>query len=239
MEETNKISRETRKIIAEQKRIIKQFLKDKTIPIPVGQPNSLNNKKYHFNYLRLLGFSVFKTEAGVFHCTFPRGWKKIQMPSKDDWAYLIDNKGRKRAAIFYRVLGIFYSGKKRMMQFSSHINYMPRFRVQVDHIIPYDVEKSNIDAHLASDMEGRILDTEVPIYTTMPIKLTTNIKDEKTFRAEEKEVRSKLFSDCEKILNELPDHDNVFLYWQDNPDEIDALDNFFHFIVQEVYKLQN
>ena len=237
MDEATKMNRESRRILTEQGRIIKRFLKDNTIPTTVGQPDSLNNKQYHFNYLRLLGFSIFKTDVGVFHCIFPKGWKKIQMPFKNDWAYLIDNKRRKRAAIFYRVMGIFYKDKKKMMQFSSHINYMPRFRVQVDHIIPYDIEKSNIDAHLSSGMEGRILDTGVPIYVTKPINFITDIKDKKTFKVEEKEIRSKLFSDCEKILNELPDNDNVFLYWQDNPDEKEALNNFFNIIAWEKQKL--
>ena len=53
----------------------------------------------------------------------PEGWKKV--PTEHSmWSHLVDDKGRKRAAIFYKAA--FYDR-------STHISLVPRFSVRLDY----------------------------------------------------------------------------------------------------------
>ena len=213
-----KINREDRKIRARQDEFMNKFLREKSIPVIVGQPDSLNENEgfYHAKFLRLLGFSLHKNREGLFQCTFPKGWRKVIMEGKNDWCYLVDNEKPGRADICYKEMGVIREGKRKATTFSMFINYMPRFRAMADHIIPYSVVNKNPIEHYNSPVVGKILDAETVIYETKPIEMINKYGD-KDYNLEEKKIRSKLQSDCQDLLNEyLDDTDNIFNYWAEN-----------------------
>ena len=56
--------------------------------------------------------------------TLPDGWTKVPSPNSSYWSYLLDDKGRRRAMIFYKAA--FYDR-------SAHMDVLPRFTVDVDY----------------------------------------------------------------------------------------------------------
>jgi hypothetical protein len=71
---------------------IEQSFKD-TLPISMQGCSILDFEK--------LGFKFLGKEDIFWHCEFPKGWRK-RPTSHDMWTDLLDAKGRKRGAIFYK-----------------------------------------------------------------------------------------------------------------------------------------
>lgn len=153
----------------------------------------------------------------MFSCEFPKGWKKVWDKGMNEWMYLCDELGRKRAAIFYKFSGYLYAGnKKAYVQFITHINWMCRYRIVVSHTVPYGMKSKNNDLHYNSPIVGVVVDDENVIFTTEEYKLLTKKGDE-LYETEIKELRSKLYADCEAFVKEkYPKYDTITAYWKED-----------------------
>lgn len=153
----------------------------------------------------------------MFNCEFPKGWKKVWDKGMNEWMYLCDELGRKRAAIFYKFSGYLYSGdKKAYIQYITHINWMCRYRIVVSHTVPFGMKSKNNDLHYNSPIVGVVVDDENVIFTTDEYKLLTKKGDE-LYETEIKELRSKLYADCEVWVKEkFPRYDIVTAYWKED-----------------------
>lgn len=163
-----------------------------------------------------MGFVITEQGSGLFNCVFPKGWRKVWDKGMKEWMYLCDDLGRKRAAIFYKFAGYLYAGgKKTYTQYITHINWMTRYRIVVSHTTPFGMKSKNNDLHYNSPMIGVVVDDENVIFITEEYKLLTKKGDE-LYETEIKELRSKLYSDCENWIKEkYPRYDTVTSYWDD------------------------
>lgn len=193
-----------------QTKQIKQFIKDNRIPIEVNMPESLT--EYHKQYLEELGFTVLEETDAFFHCDFPKGWKKEAPSFLNCWVYLIDNKKRKRAGIFFRIA----DKKASKTYYVTYINYIPRYKVVVDHEVRFDVNKRNNEEHKNSPIIGRVVDADDTIvFDAGRFELIHKFGDE-LYNQEVKEINANLRAKCEKWINEYyPEHDNISKYWED------------------------
>lgn len=117
------------KALTVQKRAMKAFLKDKTLPHTCGNLDELNKNNYFNKMLFHLGFKITKKDGSFLKCIFPKGWKKIPVENSDEWCFVIDSKKRKRMSIFYKVL--YKHGN--MININSFINIIPFFKAKIDY----------------------------------------------------------------------------------------------------------
>jgi hypothetical protein len=207
-----KMSKETK-----QKRAIKKFISEKTIPHTVAMPENMVID-YHRAFLEYMGFKILKSESGFFYCVFPKGWKKVNSDMLE-WCYVLDNYGRKRAAIFYKFMGFLRGEKKGQLysKVSAHINWIPRYQIKVNHVVPFDIKKKDNSEHNNSPIYGCVFDNSIDesIYELKPIELITDGSDRKKREQEIRELTDKLYNDCINwIKEEYPEYDNVAAYWE-------------------------
>lgn len=209
-----------------QKKFLRKFVKSPLIPVQVGVPPEMN-KEYLDRYLTHLGFTVYESDSEYFFAVeFPKGWSKILVPGMLQWCYLVDNKGKKRAAIFYQDLGSFADEElpveqrgKQFRKVSSHINWMPRYRSKIDHVIPYNIWKgaNQTVEHYNSPLVGMVVDSETNVlYKTGMANMSFDYgKEKEKWFIEEKQLRDMLFVECEDWLKQnYPEYENIAAYWR-------------------------
>jgi hypothetical protein len=206
------MSKETKQL-----RVIKNFAKEKTIPVIVGRPEKLNEQEYNKMLLEELGFEIKENSGGLFYCVFPKGWKKQWSSPLLEWVYLLDNLGRKRAAIFFKFMGYMYEGKRKaQIKYSTHINWMGRYRIVVDHVVPFKTKAKDNSEHYNSALCGVVVDDDKVIFSTTEYKLLTK-QGEELYETEMRELRSKLYSECELWVREkYPQYDVITKYWDED-----------------------
>jgi hypothetical protein len=126
----------------------------------------------------------------------PEGWKK-QATDHSMWSDLVDDKGRKRAAIFYKAA--FYDR-------SAHMDVVRRFAVLQN----YDDCYGNKGL---THIQHRVLDCDKPVFETEKITVKNRKDGEEDFQHTDgiaKEQRSK----CEDWLSkDYPEWEDPTMYW--------------------------
>lgn len=208
---------------------IKKYLREKSIPAEVANPSSIT-KEYQEKLLIHLGFKISRLDGNHFLCKFPKGWQKVLPIGMREFCYLLDSRGRKRAAIFYKFMGGLTPEEAKKFKIpleqiraykkvSSHINWMQRYRTKIDHVIPMSNDKDfDVMLYYNSPLIGRVMDSEVHVlYETveMPVGGYSEEKRNEYFSAESS-IRTTLFMECETWLTKkYSEHTNILKYWDD------------------------
>jgi hypothetical protein len=137
--------------------------------------------------LEKLGFKFLKNVDDIFvNVVMPAGWKKVPT-DHSMWSDLIDDKGRKRASIFYKAA--FYDR-------SAHMRLNRRFNVSRNYNL-----KDN-------ELQFQVTDCESVVFQTEIIKTTT--KYDETYNKIESTLRKEA---ANWLLSRYPDSDDVLAYW--------------------------
>jgi hypothetical protein len=137
--------------------------------------------------LEKLGFVFIGNHDDIFYkVEMPVGWKKVPT-DHSMWSDLIDDKGRKRASIFYKAA--FYDR-------SAHMRLNRRFNVSRNYNL-----KDN-------ELQFQVTDCESVVFQTEIIKTTT--KYDETYNKIESTLRKEA---ANWLLSRYPDSDDVLAYW--------------------------
>lgn len=209
---------------------LKKFVRNKDLPVNVGAPDGWN-EEHQKAMLNHMGFKVLEKKGTFFICKFPAKWRKVILPGTKEWCYLYDDKGRKRAAILYKFVSM-GDGKaldtirnQKNIGISSHMNYMTRFRTKVDHTIPFKMHMGEFQGleHRNSPLIGHVMDSETNwLFRTDEVEIGFDYNTQREeYLVKEKEIRDKLYNECEAWLKEhLPDYDTISAYWDDDINDL-------------------
>lgn len=153
----------------------------------------------------LAGIKVVGDYDDLFlNVQLPEGWK-LEPTDHSMWSKLLDEKGRERAAIFYKAA--FYDR-------NAHFSFTPRFRAGEE---PEDAYKTNASYEEREKMLrfGRVYDGGNLVFETEgrePVKIERG--DMAAYEASEKQ-KNELRAEAEAWLtkNGYPDHDDPLKYW--------------------------
>jgi hypothetical protein len=135
-----------------------------------------------------LGIQLGSIIDDVFiEATFPKGWH-IKPTEHSMWSNLIDDRGRKRASIFYKAA--FYD-------VSAHINFECRY---------------DINGYATREDGGvKLRGCQVVDKSTEKVLWSSDFVGERDFKAQDKNS-----AEARKWLNEnFPQHDDPFAYWNE------------------------
>lgn len=190
-------------------RISKRFIRSPLFPVDVNVPIGL--KEYHKNFLtNFFGFKIKDDDnKGFFTVVDFNGFKKVSV-GVQDWFYLIDKKGRKRAAIYFKIV----EDNKAV----SYINYMTRYRVKIDHEIPFNMykERNQPTDHFNSPVTGVVLDSEENVLfsitpQTIPVSYRTEGYNEAVLK-----IKNSAYETCKEWLDKtFTNWDDISKYWED------------------------
>ena len=119
----------------------------------------------------------------------PNGWEK-KATGHDMWSDLLDNKGRKRAGIFYKAA--FYDR-------SAHLSLNTRFRIQRDY------DRQNAEGVAVT----RVMDGDTSIYETKPRKLPPREAEGYYGVCDESDQEARIW-----LQNNFPQYKNPSAYWE-------------------------
>ena len=138
--------------------------------------------------LMSLGFKFLDLYDDIFvNVEMPAGWKKVPT-DHDMWSDLVDDRGRKRASIFYKAA--FYDR-------SSHMSLVRRFTTS-----------RNWDAFDKMQIQYFVKDGDAIAYATAAVKFEE--KYSKEYDKIEKELSSEVRTWLQKNY---PDYENAMAYW--------------------------
>jgi len=148
----------------------------------------------HRQAFEKLGFKFGKNVDELFiEATFPKGWKK-QPTDHDMWSDILDDKGRKRGAIFYKAA--FYDQKAQ-----AHLD--PRFSVRED----YGKETRTVRVHDECGLvDKKIVGLVSPNWNDREKAIILQAKIDKARKSLE-----------EWLNKEYPKWDNVLAHWNHQP----------------------
>lgn len=181
-----------------QLKYMKIFAKEKSLPEVVGQPERFNEKElgaennYHKTFLKHLGFKGFEIKGGFYRfLRMPKGWKKVVAKQSNQWCYLIDDKKRSRAVVFYKVLAVSNRGG---VQVNTFVNYMTRYLIRT--------------ATFKGEISSSVFDTSNVLYTSAKFPEPKDKKDRN-------EIVNKCYLECELWLKDkYPEWANINAYWE-------------------------
>lgn len=170
-------------IEAQEARGQRSFVRNETLPKEMHSPKES---------FESLGIKFGEDADDIFvNVTLPEGWEK-KPTDHSMWSDLIDEKGRKRASIFYKAA--FYDR-------SAHISLNSRYR---SNYTPEDDYKSDMDRNErdAGNWYGVVYDCDEIIFKTEPLK------------GGGREIADKLRKESKSWLSKkYPDHENELAYW--------------------------
>ena len=134
--------------------------------------------------LESLGIKCGEKHDIFMSVELPEGWKKVATDHSMH-NYLVDDRGRKRAGIFYKAA--FYDRH-------AHINFETRFKMQ------YDYDHFNV-------VRTFVTDGDVEVFSTEPVKEENGRKRGDT-RGDQEIVCAKWLID-----NGYPEHEDPTKYW--------------------------
>ena len=155
-----------------------------------------NNIEYTKQQYENMGIVIVDEYDDLFwNVELPKDWQ-IKATDHSMWNNLFDDKGRKRAAFFYKAA--FYDR-------DAFINFNTRFHVIVDHIAD---PESDYDVWKKSDYQGIVKDGEEIIFSTECVPSTEDyFKDDK--------IKTNLREKLEEYMKEnYPDYTNINAYWK-------------------------
>lgn len=166
-------------IVASEKEGQRQFVNSETLPTEMGPDDRAALEAAGVKFGEVVeGDPLFQ------YVELPEGWRRSGT-GHDMWSDLLDNKGRKRAAIFYKAA--FYDRR-------ASLNTVRRFGVQPD----YGRMKVNV-------VVVQVTDGDTVVYTTDPVPST---------EANLYEVRDLAMALARQWLDEhYPDWGNAPAYW--------------------------
>jgi hypothetical protein len=155
------------------------------LPLEINYPHGLT----HAQVAEALGIQFGKTVDRVFiEATLPDGWK-IVPTSHAMWSDLVDDKGRKRAAIFFKAA--FYD-------YNAHISFECRY------VIDGYVDDVGVDGVTMRKCQVVDKATDQPLWTS-------EAADDRDFKAQDRNRE-----EATAWLNaQFPKHDDPFAYWND------------------------
>lgn len=155
------------------------------LPLDINYPRGLT----HAQVAEALGIEFGKTVDRVFiEAALPDGWK-IVPTSHALWSDLVDDKGRKRAAIFFKAA--FYD-------YNAHISFECRY------VIDGYVDDVGVDGVTMRKCQVVDKATDQPLWTS-------EAADDRDFKAQDRNRE-----EATAWLNaQLPKHDDPFAYWND------------------------
>jgi hypothetical protein len=178
-----------------------EFCASTLYPQEVGNPVGVNVNE-HVKIMKFFSFNIIDgCDLHMWHVDLPSGWKKV--PAKDEgWCYVLDEKGRRRAAIFMK--------KSTTILPTAHINYVPRYRPLVSHTALPRVSKSYRNTPLI----GQVTDGSLKVLYKTKIRAMHYQYGSPKYGVEEKKIRIAIFKECERWLEtRFPDWENIMAYW--------------------------
>lgn len=132
--------------------------------------------------------------------TLPEGWQKVAT-DHHMWSKLIDEKGRERAAVFYKAA--FYDRR-------SHISLTPRFSCRVEPVCGYDDP-----SYEEAEWHCVVMDCgKVTWVSTQRAGIEPDYKDDKEQWLAWSNRKDELYNLGKKWLDEkYPDYQNPLAYW--------------------------
>jgi hypothetical protein len=155
--------------------------------------NSCNRKQ-----LEKMGI-VFREDADdlFVYATLPNGWKK-QSTDHSMWSDLIDDKGRKRASIFY---------KAAIYDRDAHISLNRRYSYRTEPVNGYENNDYREDF-----WHGVVKDEETIIWKTNAIP--PQPKNDRDARVDWRNSEDELIKKCRDYLNNMyPEWEDYLAYW--------------------------
>ena len=152
-------------------------------------PGMIENTKAVLERFGVKVLGPVEDDPLFLYVELPEGWKKV--PTEHSmWSDLVDDKGRKRAAIFYKAA--FYDR-------SAHISLVPRFSVRLDY------ERHEKEKVIVADA----WDCNKVIFSTDPVPVPSDRHEVyASDRKAEQHAR-------EWLLMRWPDFDKDDAYWED------------------------
>ena len=140
------------------------------------------------NELIKMGIKFLKPFDDIFvNVILPTGWKKV--PTEHDmWSDLVDDKGRKRASIFYKAA--FYDR-------SSHMGLTRRFSIA-----------TNWEIYDKNEFQVFVKDCDKIVYTTPKVKFPKKYDDE--YNRIEKEQKTDVIN---WLIKNYPNWEDPLAYW--------------------------
>lgn len=170
-------------------------------------PKDINDHRFRGKDVKevyaLAGIEVLGEYDNIFlNVKFPAGWK-LAPTDHSMWSKLLDEKGRERAAIFFKAA--FYD-------YNAHFSFTPRFRATVE---PEDAYKTDVSYEEREKMPrfGRVYDGGTVVFQTEGIQLEPSSRENWEKRdAQGKELRTA----AENWLREngYPEFGDPLKYWE-------------------------
>lgn len=170
-------------------------------------PKEINNHRFRGKDAKevyaLAGIEVLGEHDNIFlNVKLPTGWK-LEPTDHSMWSKLLDEKGRERAAIFFKAA--FYD-------YNAHFSFTPRFRATVE---PEDACKTDVSYEERDKMKiyGRVYDGGAVVFQTEGREPIASSRDTWQAKdAQEKELRAA----AENWLKEsgYPEFGDPLKYWE-------------------------
>jgi hypothetical protein len=201
-------------IEAQEKRGQEQFVTSSQLPKKINNPRNTNPLEF-YPKLGIKVFTVSKGDDLFFGVELPKGWKKIGT-DHDMWSELHDDKGRKRAGIFYKAA--FYD-RDAFIDFEQRITY------KVNRLGFLNNDYSQVDGDYVANKTpfvGRVVDfDDTVLFETQHMECDIEYVHEEKRRYYSEEYKEKS-DEIEKYLNmqcldflikNFKDYKNVLAYW--------------------------
>jgi len=176
----------------------RDFVANETLPINTGYGTTKEQ-------IEALGIEYIEPADDLFwHVRLPAGWKKVATDHSMH-SDLIDDKGRKRASIFYKA--VFYDRR-------ADIDLAKRYGVQVQPVGGWTNDREGVEWH------GSVTDCGEAIWSTEhldpepPYNSVTDGQDKRQAWLDWQERKDGLGKQCREWLDEhYPDWKSPLAYW--------------------------
>ena len=194
----------------------KELVESSQLPVKVNTPRGVSAQEQY----KAMGIKVISTPGPSDDVMFldvelPEGWE-IKATGHSMWSELRDNKGRKRASIFYKAA--FYDR-------SSHINFLHRINYQVDRLGflqgDYSTDSTGEYNSYKTPFVGRVIDHDgTVLFETEYFPCTVEYNEDrgrgytKAYSHKSDEIQKKLINKCLHFLTQnYPNYKNINAYW--------------------------
>ena len=200
-------------IIQQEKKGQEELITSQQLPLKCSDRITNAMVQYGKMKILVLGFGQKDELFGSFQ--LPEGWEK-KPTDHDMWSDLIDNKGRKRASIFYKAS--FYDR-------DAFVTFNRRISCSIDRVgfLDNDYTRSNENDGYKSDttpFQGRVIDYDGKVLfqtQSVPCKITYDSVSggyTREYCDLSSFIKKDLQRQCNVFLQEkFPNHEDINAYW--------------------------
>lgn len=178
----------------QERRGQQSVVKNQRLPKKLNSHSKDNIEHAKQQYEKMGIIIVDEYDDLFWNVELPEGWE-IKATDHTMWNNLFDNKGRKRANLFYKAA--FYDR-------DAFINFDTRFHISVDHIAD---ASSDYEVWKNSDYQGIVKDGEKIIFSTECVPATDDYWEDNIIRDDLKEQLEKYMSE------HYPNYRDINSYW--------------------------